>query len=121
MPEQTQGTMFLLVEGKITKAKGEDRKLQVIFREDGTSHPIEKKLWLGSITVIERGDKKFFSETVFINNNNQKIILGTAEGDVHKREFPHLLDEERKQGLFSLYKEQDIPRIFILNKALLSE
>ena len=121
VPEQSSETTFLLVEGKITKAKGGNRKLQVTFREDGVNHVYEKKFWLGSIKVIERGEKKFFSETVFINNNSQKIILGTAEGDIHKREFPHLLYEERKQGLFALYQEQDIPRVFILNKALLTE
>lgn len=119
MPELTK-TTFLLIEGKITKAKDGNRKLQLKIREDGTNNIFEKKVWLGSITVVEHDDKKFFSETVFINKGNEKITLGTAEGDIHKREFPNLIDEERREGLFTLYKEQDIPRIFLLDRNLLS-
>lgn len=121
MSEQQPGTTFLLIEGMITKTKNGNRKLQLTLREDNTDHLIKKKLWLGSITIVERHEKKFFSETVFINDNRQKIILGTAEEDINKREFTNLLDAERKQELLDLYKEQDIPHTFILNKALLGE
>lgn len=121
MLEQSQKTLFLLVEGAITKSKDGRRKLHIKIRMDGDHAIIEKKVWLEEITIVERDEKKFFSETVFINQDNKKVILGTAEGDIHKREFHNLIDEDRKQGLFSLYKEQDIPRFFYLNEKLISK
>lgn len=118
VPKQQPEIVYLLIAGVITKTRDDHRKLCLTLQQQGTNFVTQKKLWLDSITVREQNDKKFFSETIYINECNSRVILGVAEREIEKREFHNLLDPKRKDCLLRLYKEESIPSTFLFYKPI---